>query len=423
VAVAEAHALGIIHRDLKPSNLFCVRRSDGQLSIKVLDFGISKLTLATETDPSLGMTTTTTLMGSPLYMSPEQMRASKDVDATTDVWALGMTLFELLAGRTAFVASTVTELAIQVANEPAPSLCHLRAEVPAGLEGVVFRCLEKDRRHRYRNVGELARALLPFAPKRATASVERISGIIEAAGLADSERASPPLAAQAEGLSTEGTSPALTRTRRAAKRANIATLGGAALVGALCLVTGAVLTLRRTVAPTLQAESMGAASSTAAAFAPASSAGTVRLPAELQTASIETTLPPTVGAPSSASPEVPRAPTSHPLLIAPRSSAASSRGAVIPAPSASTAALPSVDAGRGFLTINSIPPSVCFLDGEALGATPRVGLPASPGTHTIRFFDVERALSKTITVRVEAGETTRAIVTLDSSPTSAGDAE
>ena len=74
VAVAEAHALGIIHRDLKPSNLFCVRRSDGQLSIKVLDFGISKLTLATETDPSLGMTTTTTLMGSPLHVAGADAR-------------------------------------------------------------------------------------------------------------------------------------------------------------------------------------------------------------------------------------------------------------------------------------------------------------------------------------------------------------
>src|SRR3984885_7032800 len=93
VAVADAHALGIVHRDLKPANLFCIRRSDGQLSIKVLDFGISKMTDLTGSGQG-SMTRTSALMGSPLYMSPEQMRSSKDVDAKTDIWALGVILFE-----------------------------------------------------------------------------------------------------------------------------------------------------------------------------------------------------------------------------------------------------------------------------------------------------------------------------------------
>jgi eukaryotic-like serine/threonine-protein kinase len=86
VAVADAHALGIIHRDLKPANLFCVRRSDGQLSIKVLDFGISKMTPFGGSGPS-AMTHTSALMGSPLYMSPEQMRSAKDTNPRTDIWA------------------------------------------------------------------------------------------------------------------------------------------------------------------------------------------------------------------------------------------------------------------------------------------------------------------------------------------------
>ena len=174
VAVADAHALGIVHRDLKPANLFCTRRSDGQLSIKVLDFGISKMT-----DTLAGsVTRTSSMMGSPLYMSPEQMISAKDVDAQADIWALGVILFELLTGRPAFLADTITELAILVTNQPAPAVRTLRPDAPGGLEAIILKCLEKDRRQRYRNVAELAVALLPFAPARAASSVERISGII-----------------------------------------------------------------------------------------------------------------------------------------------------------------------------------------------------------------------------------------------------
>jgi serine/threonine-protein kinase len=179
VAVADAHALGIVHRDLKPANLFCVRRSDGQLTIKVLDFGISKLTDLRGSGRALEMTKTAALMGSPRYMSPEQMRSSKDVDGGTDIWALGVVLYELIAGRAPFLAETVTELAIQVASDPPPSLRGLRLEAPPELEVVVLKCLEKDRRRRFRNVAELAHALLPFAPERARAFVQRISGIVQ----------------------------------------------------------------------------------------------------------------------------------------------------------------------------------------------------------------------------------------------------
>lgn len=191
VAVADAHALGIIHRDLKPANLFCVRRSDGQLSIKVLDFGISKMT---ETGGAVleSVTRTAAVMGSPFYMSPEQMRSSRNVDTRTDIWALGMILFELIARRPAFRAETVTELAIQVANEPTPPIRTFRPDVPEGLEAILFKCLQKDRNARYPNVAELALALLPFAPRRAKASVERISGIVRAAGLSASALDMPP---------------------------------------------------------------------------------------------------------------------------------------------------------------------------------------------------------------------------------------
>jgi serine/threonine protein kinase len=191
VAVADAHALGIVHRDLKPANLFCVRRSDGQLSIKVLDFGISKMIDRNRLASGPG-TRTAAVMGSPLYMSPEQMRSAKDVDAQTDLWALGVILFELMTGRAPFLGDTVTELAIKVAHEPAPAIRTFRPDVPIGLEAVVSRCLQKDRRQRYGNVAELAVALLEFGPKRARVSVERITGILQSAGLSASALALPP---------------------------------------------------------------------------------------------------------------------------------------------------------------------------------------------------------------------------------------
>ena len=122
-AIAQAHALGIVHRDLKPSNLFCIQRPDGQLSIKVLDFGISKTTSTSASGSGsrdMGMTRTTAIIGSPIYMSPEQMKSSKGVDSRTDIWSLGVILYELLTGRVPFEADTVTELAIRVATEPTP---------------------------------------------------------------------------------------------------------------------------------------------------------------------------------------------------------------------------------------------------------------------------------------------------------------
>jgi eukaryotic-like serine/threonine-protein kinase len=241
VAVADAHALGIVHRDLKPGNLFCVRRSDGQLSIKVLDFGISKVTDPRGADPD-SVTRTSALMGSPLYMSPEQMRSSRDVDARTDLWALGVILFELMTGRPPFKADTVTELAIKVANEPTPAIRSLRPGVPDGLQAAIFKCLQKDRQARYRHVAELALALLPFGPKRAKASVERISGIVQAAGLSASALDLPPSPQpRAETVLAPETVAPFGRT--AAGETQRKTLWGAGLVGAFALaaIAGAIL--------------------------------------------------------------------------------------------------------------------------------------------------------------------------------------
>jgi serine/threonine protein kinase len=191
-ALAEAHALGIVHRDLKPANLFMIRRPDGTPSVKVLDFGISKLTNAAASDHA--MTRTTAIMGSPLYMSPEQMTASRDVDARTDVWAIGVVLYELLSGRVPFSAETLPQICGLILTAAPPSIRQFAPNVPDALQAVVMHCLEKDRARRFQNVSELGRALAPFGSRATSRSVERISKILGAPSAAEPMPASVPQA-------------------------------------------------------------------------------------------------------------------------------------------------------------------------------------------------------------------------------------
>jgi serine/threonine-protein kinase len=182
-AIAEAHAVGIIHRDLKPSNLFCVRRSDGLLSVKILDFGISKMTSPAVSRTELDVTRPQSVIGSPLYMSPEQMMCSKDIDARTDIWSLGVILFELVSNRAPFEAEETPALLMKVMTQPPQSLMVIAPAVPDEVEAVIRRCLEKEPAARFGSVAELAVALRPFAALRMSASVERIVRIVQTAGL------------------------------------------------------------------------------------------------------------------------------------------------------------------------------------------------------------------------------------------------
>ena len=162
-ALSEAHALGIVHRDLKPENLFVTERRDGTALVKVLDFGISKVTatieVAESSAPRRAITHESTVMGSPMYMSPEQVRSAKHVDGRSDIWALGAILFELIAGRNAFYAESVPDIFVKILEKPAPRLEDALRDPPAGLAEAIARCLEKDREKRFQTVDELAAAL------------------------------------------------------------------------------------------------------------------------------------------------------------------------------------------------------------------------------------------------------------------------
>jgi serine/threonine-protein kinase len=162
--VAQAHAIGIVHRDLKPSNLFLAKRKDGSVVVKVLDFGISKAqgSSALAASPS-ALTSTKAMLGSPLYMSPEQLRSSKSVDHRADIWAIGVILYELITGHLPFMGESLGELFAAILETDPPPLRLRAPDVPPGVEEIVLRCLQRRPEQRFQTANELAQALAPFA--------------------------------------------------------------------------------------------------------------------------------------------------------------------------------------------------------------------------------------------------------------------
>lgn len=170
-ALSEAHALGIVHRDLKPQNMFLTRRADGRAIVKVLDFGISKVSpVGAVEGEGTDLTGTQTVLGSPRYMSPEQMRATKHVDLRTDIWALGVCLYEFLTGTVPFEAPTQFELGAHVLTmNPDPPSSRNR-DVPPQLDYIVLRCLAKDPAQRFPSIAELVAALAPLTAAAPTST-------------------------------------------------------------------------------------------------------------------------------------------------------------------------------------------------------------------------------------------------------------
>ena len=177
-ALAEAHSLGIVHRDVKLANLFLTRGHAGSPLVKVLDFGISKTNPFGDADHD--MTRTSSMLGSPRFMSPEQMRDPRMVDPRSDIWSLGVVLYRLVSGRPPFEADTLGRLLTMVMHEAPDALGAVRSDLPYGFSDTVGRCLEKDPSRRYANIAELAYALLPFAadPVRARAAADRAAATL-----------------------------------------------------------------------------------------------------------------------------------------------------------------------------------------------------------------------------------------------------
>ena len=163
--LAAAHVRGIVHRDLKPENLFICKRNDGSDLVKVLDFGIAKL----HTGPvGTGLTQTGTTMGTPFYMSLEQARGAKEVDHRTDIYALGVILYEILSGTKPHPGESYNEILYHViSKEPAP-LDGTRPGLPPGLSAVVHRAMAREVEDRYASAADLTAALIPFAGRAVT---------------------------------------------------------------------------------------------------------------------------------------------------------------------------------------------------------------------------------------------------------------
>ena len=253
--LAEAHALGIIHRDLKPSNLFLAARVDGTPLIKVLDFGIAKTTpgLAGNAEET-SLTATSATIGSPLYMSPEQLHSARDVDARADLWSLGAVLHELLTGRPPFEAESAAAVGAKIAAGAPTPLAEGCPEAPEGLAAVVLRCLEKDPDRRFQDIAELAQALAPYAPPASRISVDRIGRVVRA-GLRAGDAVALPAAAE-RATTTRGWVAAPASTKRRAPL----------VVGAALLVIGAAFfALRRGPSAT---PAVAAAIETSAALVP-----------------------------------------------------------------------------------------------------------------------------------------------------------
>ncbi len=300
-AVAEAHALGIVHRDLKPSNLFLHRGRGGRTLVKVLDFGISK----SADTPSTKLTSTRSMLGSPLYMSPEQALHPKRVDGRSDVWSLGVVLYELATGTVPFPGESVPEVVAGILHvEPRPPSAH-RPELPAWFDALVLRCLDKSVDTRLASVDALVEALdqgltLPAPAPRATTRSVAIT---------------PPTAVSL----TPTPVPSLTASRRGPL------LAIGVLVGAALAAVAAVAVLTPT-APRREPPRSSAPGAAAPRVADSSAATPTVTPSEPR---------------PMASPEQPTAPLSPlptPSASAPRSSAP--RGATRPHPTSTSSAPP-----------------------------------------------------------------------------------
>lgn len=299
-ALAAAHQLGIVHRDIKPANLFLALRPDGTRRVKVLDFGISKVHGLDAAGPP-PLTADESSLGTPAYMSPEQVRASAHVDARADIWGLGAILYELVTGEMAFVGDDVRSVLDHVLNEDPCPMSALRRDVPPDLEAIVMRCLDRDPDRRWMTAATFARALSSYGSlgiftqlasvQRELGSLASISSIRAAAAHSVQPMVAnirPSVPTMPDPSDPSDLSDPRTRTRsresivqdwsklRARKRvARVAVLGVGALTS---LVAAAALLVRFTATPDAAGTPPGATATATAAAAEAPPAAESALP-------------------------------------------------------------------------------------------------------------------------------------------------
>ena len=248
-AVAQAHAMGVVHRDLKPSNLFLAKRHNGGTIVKVLDFGISKIE-----NPSsdMSVTSTKTMLGSPAFMSPEQLRSAKKVDLRTDIWAVGVIFYHLLTNAFPYEAESVGELFAAVLEQEPAAIRAKRPDVPEALEAVYRKCLARSTADRYQNVAELAAALEPIATADGKLSIGRIRktlSITEPSPTTTQPRAKMPSLAEVAPTLAVGTSTtsraswseSVNTSKKTKGVPRAALIGAGAIVVSALVITGAVV--------------------------------------------------------------------------------------------------------------------------------------------------------------------------------------
>ncbi|MBI5536430.1 MAG: serine/threonine protein kinase [Deltaproteobacteria bacterium] len=231
-ALCEAHKRGIVHRDLKPANLFLSARMDGSPHVRVLDFGISKTVslAAAATGSGDGITRTDAVFGTPAYMSPEQLRSSKLVDHRTDLWSLGVVLYELLTGKLPFGSTSdgIVAMCAHILEDPPPPMRAMRPDVPPALEAAVIRCLAKQPAERFQSISELTDAISAFGSSGSAEIAARIARMSDdnLAYNATVKSDSGPLSAK----SGPNTSSAWGKTGSPTRRRSVARIGTVAAV-------------------------------------------------------------------------------------------------------------------------------------------------------------------------------------------------